>query len=284
MSPGAPSHLTVGVRVVIFLVLSFVLQAVVYAILQWLGPLIAAGIGIFAGGTLATWIALRVYERADLPDIGLGNHGWAGRHMLTGTLLGVAAAVLVVGLPLLIGKARFAPSVEYPFSLGAIFLMFIILLFGALGEELVFRGYPFQLMAGRFGTFQILLPLAVLFAAAHGANLNASKLGLFNTFLWGVVLGYAVVRSGDLWVATGIHWGWNVTLPLFGVNLSGFTMGMTGYTLEWHASDLWSGGAYGPEAGVLATIVVPGLFFALHRVPLRRQQLKLMPHEEEPAE
>ncbi|MBM3783841.1 MAG: CPBP family intramembrane metalloprotease [Acidobacteria bacterium] len=284
MSDGTPTHLTIGVRVVVFLVLSFLLQGVAYAVLQLLGPLIAAGIGIFAGGAVATVLALRIYDRGSLADIGLAGHGWAARHAATGAGLGIAAGVFVTGFPLLTGKAHFAPAPDFPFSIGALILVPVILLFAALGEELVFRGYPFQLLAGRYGTYAVLLPFSVLFAAAHGGNLNSSKLAVFNTFLWGVVLGYAVIRSGDLWLATGIHWGWNVTLPLFGVNLSGFTMGMTGYQLEWRASDLWSGGAYGPEASVLTLLVVPALFFALRRTPLRRQQLKLMPHEEEPAE
>ena len=67
-------------------------------------------------------------------------------------------------------------------------------------------------------------------------------------------------------------------------------MGMTGHTLEWRASDLWSGGSYGPEGSVLTLLVVITLFVALHRVPLVRQRLPLMPdliddtdEEEEPA-
>jgi len=42
-------------------------------------------------------------------------------------------------------------------------------------------------------------------------------------------------------------------------------MGVTGYTLHWRAGDLWSGGAYGPEGGLLTTIVVIALFFVLQR-------------------
>src|SRR5207302_488030 len=54
--------------------------------------------------------------------------------------------------------------------------------------------------------------------------------------------------------------------PLFGVNLSGFTMGVTGYGLHWRVGDLWSGGGYGPEGSLLTTAIVVALFFVLHRV------------------
>jgi len=288
-SAPAPSHLIAGVRVAVFLFLAYTIQFVAFVILQPFGIFIGATLGAFAGGALATVLALRIYQFGALPDIGLAWHSAARRHFLIGMLLGAGAAIFVVGFPWLIDKAYFVPSPEYPFSLPGMMLVGIVLLFGALGEELIFRGYPFQMLAGKYGTFQILLPAAVLFAAAHAGNLNSSPLALFNTFLWGALLGYSLLRSGDLWLPAAIHFGWNFTLPLFGVNLSGFRMGLTGHTLEWRASELWSGGSYGPEASVLTLLAVIALFFALHRVPLSRQRLPLMPHlmevdEEETAE
>ncbi len=273
----APSHLMAGVRVVVFLFLAYAIQFVGFLALQPFGMFIGATLGAFAGGALATVLALRIYQFGALPDIGLAWHSAAARHFGIGVLLGAAAAIFVVGFPWLIDKAYFVPSKEYPFSLSGVFMVGIVLLFGALGEELIFRGYPFQMLAGRYGTFQILLPAAVLFAAAHAGNLNSSPLALFNTFLWGVLLGYSLLRSGDLWLPTAIHFGWNFTLPLFGVNLSGFRMGLTGHTLEWRASELWSGGDYGPEGSVLTLLVVVVLFFTLHRMPLVQQRLPLMP-------
>lgn len=273
----ASSHWTAGVRVAVFLALAYTIQFFAFLILQAFGTFIGATLGAFTGGAVATVLALRIYQQGTLSDIGLAGHAHAGRHMLLGAGLGASAAALSVGIPWLIDKAYFVPAPDFPFSWPSLLLVAIVLLFGALGEELIFRGYPFQMLAGRYGTYQILLPAAVLFAAAHAGNLNSSPLGLFNTFLWGVLLGYAVLRSGDLWLPTGIHFGWNFTLPLFGVNLSGFRVGMTGYKLEWRAGPLWSGGDYGPEGSLLTLLLVVALFFALHRVPLSQQRLPLMP-------
>jgi membrane protease YdiL (CAAX protease family) len=294
MSSSAPvpapatSHVIAGVRVVVFLALAYTIQFIAFLVLQPFGLFIGATLGGFAGGTLATVLALRIYQFGSLTDIGLAWHRAAGRHVLIGVLLGGGAAVFVVGFPWLIDKAYFVPAPDYPFSLPGMLLVAIVLLFGALGEELIFRGYPFQMLAGKYGTFQVLLPAGVLFAAAHAGNLNSSPLALLNTFLWGVLLGYSLLRSGDLWLPTAIHFGWNFTLPLFGVNLSGFRMGLTGHSLEWRASELWSGGSYGPEASIPTLLVVISLFFALHRVPLVQQRLPLMPdlfeEEEEPGE
>ena len=91
-------------------------------------------------------------------------------------------------------------------------------------------------------------------------------MGVINTVAWGILLGYAVWRTGALWLPIGLHFGWNVTLPLLGSNLSGFTMGVTGYTLEWDVGVLWSGGGYGVEGSLLTTIIVVALFFALRKL------------------
>jgi membrane protease YdiL (CAAX protease family) len=97
-------------------------------------------------------------------------------------------------------------------------------------------------------------------------------LGIVNTMGFAVVLGYAFVRSGDLWLPIGIHFGWNWTLPLFGENLSGFTMGMTGVTMHWYVSDIWSGGSYGPEASLLTCGVVIALLVYLVKAPVASQE------------
>jgi hypothetical protein len=59
---------------------------------------------------------------------------------------------------------------------------------------------------------------------------------------------------------------------MFGVNLSGLTIDVTRYFYKWDLLPLWSGGAYGPEGGLLTTIFVIALFFALMRAPVFPQR------------
>ena len=69
--------------------------------------------------------------------------------------------------------------------------------------------------------------------ASGARNLNFGLLPLANTILWGIVLGYSFLRSGDLWLPIGLHFGWNWTLPLLGVNL-----GHVGFLAEAEPEDL----------------------------------------------
>lgn len=267
--------------------LGVLLRVGVFAIIAFLGyyfvfPIIIAllgapvfvisTLGTFAAAAVANTLALRIYERANLADIGLGWTPASRRNLSVGLLGGIGAALIVVLIPLILRLADFERIPGARLNWPSLLFVSILLLFGAVGEEMLFRGYGFQVLVKGIGAFATILPVAVLFGLAHSQNLNFGPLPLFNTVLWGVVLGYAYVRSGDLWLPIGLHFGWNWTLPLLGANLSGFTMDVTGYAMHWKAWDKLSGGAYGPEGGLLTTAVAIGLFFFVLKAPIQHQE------------
>jgi membrane protease YdiL (CAAX protease family) len=262
----------------LYLLIGLLAMAIVPNLLAWiLGQrdtlFVFAALSTFSAAALANAIAVRVYERGRLSDLGLGWTPTALREVLTGVGIAAAAAALVLIAPTALGAAHFekAPGSEHPWS--SLIFVSVVLLFGAAGEEMLFHGYAFQLLIRSLGAFATILPTSVIFGLAHRGNQNASNLGIFNTILWGVLLGYAYWRTRALWLPIGLHFGWNFALPLFGANLSGFTMNVMGYALRWRAGDLWSGGGYGPEGSILTTAVVAVLFLAVHRVfPERLQE------------
>ncbi len=265
-------------------ILGIALKVGVYALLAvvgmvlfaWLmipvgGYLVASALSVFAAAAVANALALRIYERAQLAGIGLVWNAAAVRNLTVGLAGGIGAALFVLVPPLAAGAAEFQPAGAGGSHWSSILFVSVVLLFGAAGEEMLFRGYGFQVLVGAMGPYATILPVSLLFALAHGGNMNVTLLGLVNTTLWGIVLGYAFLRSGDLWLPIGLHFGWNWSLPLFGVNLSGFTMNVTGYAMHWKMDPLWSGGAYGPEGGLLTTAALCVLVYGLWKAPVRRQ-------------
>ncbi len=250
-------------------------------IIAFLGApvLVISTLGTFAAAAVANTIALRIYERGNLSDIGLGWTVASRRNLSLGLLGGIGAGLVVVVLPLITRLADYQAVPDEKLRWPSLLFVSILLLFGAVGEEMLFRGYGFQVLVRGIGAFATILPVAVLFGLAHSQNLNFGPLALFNTILWGVVLGYAYIRSGDLWLPIGLHFGWNWALPLLGANLSGFTMDVTGYAMHWRTGllnarigGLLSGGAYGPEGGLLTTAVAIGLFFYVLKAPIQHQE------------
>ena len=240
------------------------------------GYLIAAGLGTFTTAAVANALVLRIYERGQLADIGMQWSKESRRNLLVGLVGGLGAACLVLGPPLLTGFAELRPDPENSASLGSFFFVYLVLMFGAIGEEMLFRGYGFQILLGRIGPFATILPVSVLFGLSHSSNQSATPLALINTVGWGIILGVAFLRSGDLWLPIGLHLSWNWALPLFGVNLSGFTIGITGYSLQWMLGDIWSGGAYGPEGGILTSLALVVLAFYLWKAPIHGQSAFLL--------
>jgi uncharacterized protein len=265
-----PTKLGILLRVLLFVLIGYlgvvIFSGVMLALLPQSALVVIATLSTFAAAAVANAIVVRIFERGRLADLGLQWTMSSGREFLLGAGLAAAAAVVILATPVALGLAKFdvAPTVEHRWP--SIAFLAIVLLFGAMGEEMLFHGYAFQLLVRSIGAFATILPAAVLFGFAHSGNENATTLGIVNTMLWGVLLGYAYWRTNALWLPIGLHYGWNLALPLFGVNLSGFTMGVAGYTLHWRVGNLWSGGGYGPEGGLLTTGIVAVLFFAVERI------------------
>lgn len=230
-------------------------------------PLVRSALMSFAGGAVANMILARLFLTGRMSDIGLGWDRQAMRDLLAGLGAGGGGAALMLGIALISGMAALddQPAPAHA-TAAAPFLLAAVLAFGSVGEELTFHGYAFQFLIQAMGVFATILPVSALFAVMHLGNQGVTPHALLNTALFGFLLGYAYWRTGALWLSIGIHFGWNLTLPLFGANLSGFTIGMTGYVLRWNAGELWSGGGYGPEGGLLTTLAAAAMFLAVRRV------------------
>jgi uncharacterized protein len=125
-------------------------------------------------------------------------------------------------------------------------------------EEALFRGYPFQVLVEGIGAWPAIVITSALFAWAHGQNPEVTTLALLNIFLAGVLLALAYLRTRSLWFATALHLGWNWAMAFwFDLPVSGLTAFDTpGYSGVAVGPEWWTGGAFGPEAGLAATVVL----------------------------
>lgn len=121
------------------------------------------------------------------------------------------------------------------------------------GEEIVFRGGVFRILEDSFGTLVALVLSAALFGLIHAANHGATTVSTVAIALEaGILLAAAYIASRNLWLPIGIHIGWNFAEGgIFGAAVSGGqATGIikTSYT----GNELLTGGAFGPEASVVA--------------------------------
>ena len=274
-----------------------ILAALAFASVYWFTDNVVATIAAFLGrdmialtvprlvaAAISGALMMALFESHKLTDLGFHWNRSGGCNLLSGIATGMAGAALLILMPVLFGMAHFQKVTDtdpgaVTFRAGA---FTIALLFcGAAGEEIAFRGFPLQMLMRGYGSWASITGMGVLFGLMHHFNPGSTALSTVNTAGFGILFGFALLRSHDLWLPIGIHFGWNAALPFLGVPLSGFTIKVTEYQLVWKAGDLWSGGTYGPEASLLASFVLLAMTVAVWRMPVRKGWAWLLDGEQD---
>lgn len=143
---------------------------------------------------------------------------------------------------------------------------FVVFIFVGWNEELFSRGYHLQTIASGLNLFWGVVISSAVFGLLHLGNPNASWVSAAGIFFAGVYLAYGYIRTKQLWLPIGLHIGWNFFEGVvFGFPVSGLDIyALTRITV--HGPELWTGGAFGPEAGliVLPSLIVGGLLIYLY--------------------
>jgi membrane protease YdiL (CAAX protease family) len=253
-----------------FLLLEVALWFLIPVVQFFGGQMMALTLPMLLASAIASALAMAIFEAGSISDLGLAWREGTRWNLLTGMGLGAGAAILVILPPVALGMAHFAWIPNADFSWRAVVFLPILLFCGAMGEEIAFRGFVLQYLIRGWTPWVAILTTGLLFGWLHNENPSATPLSDVNTALFGILFGMALLRSHDLWLPAGLHFGWNAALPFLGVEVSGLTIRVARYELVWKSGDLWSGGKYGPEASVLTSGVVAILFLAVWKVPVRK--------------
>lgn len=164
------------------------------------------------------------------------------------------------------------PTGNWPFAL-SILTPLIMFIGVGIYEELLFRGYLLRNMAEGSCWFFRSMPaplnitLAVgmawvassaLFGIAHILNPNSTPLSTLSISLAGIFLGTGYVLTRQLALPIGLHISWNLFQgTVFGFPVSGNDFPMAKVIVVSQGGPaLWTGGDFGPEAGLLGIIAM----------------------------
>jgi CAAX protease family protein len=203
--------------------------------------------------TLAIYAAfVRVIERRAVAELGFAG---APRETGVGFLLGFALFALTMLVLWSIGVADIDAAGGWT-ALGYPLLDAVM---AAVTEEVVMRGILFRIVEERLGSWIALAFSAALFGALHAFNPGATVTSSLAIALEaGVLLAAVFMLTRRLWMVIGLHAGWNFTEGgLFGASVSGNDAhGML--ASRFHGAGMLTGGAFGPEASIVAVIVCLG--------------------------
>lgn len=206
-----------------------------------------------------TALASHLVERQRLPDLGLRWNRSVLREILVGLGLAVILFVSAVGVGTALGWYRLAPPASWSQALLTAGLGFLILLPFAAVEEVSIRGYVLRAGSRSWGSVGGLFFSAVVFAGLHSLNPHIKEypLGILGLVLAGLYLGLTVRITGNLWLAIFLHTGWNLMEgPIFGLPVSGLQAPASVFQTTTTGPSLWTGGPFGPEAGVLLCVMM----------------------------
>ncbi len=208
-----------------------------------------------------TWAFRRFLDRDTLLGLGLQrSKGWK-REIGTGLILGFLLMAFIFGVEWTLGWVRvqgFAWQRQPPMALFGILLGYAsFYTFVDLGEELAFRGYVLQNLRQEWGSPVALLTSSFLFAVLHGLNPHFTPLALVGIALAGVFMAYGYLLTGSLWLPIAFHFAWNFAQgPLFSFPVSGLASEGLLLLERGDSPSLITGGAFGPEGGVLGVIAL----------------------------
>lgn len=218
--------------------------------------------------TVATWVMLRTVDKRPFRSVGLTlTKPWL-RHLIQGTVLGGGMMTIIYIIFFAAGMVTIEFR-EMDFSQGLIIFansLFLYIVVGY-GEEVMFRGYLFQVFAEGTNRIIATVTISVLFAFVHAKNPNVSFFGLVNVGLAGVWLSIAYIKTQSLWLPIGLHFSWNFfqgfvySLPVSGTTSEKEQIGRAIVTgPEW-----FTGGTFGPEGGLAATILLVASSVLIYR-------------------
>jgi membrane protease YdiL (CAAX protease family) len=188
------------------------------------------------------------------------------RHFLSGAAVGFASLTAMLlalrvsghfyfGSVALHGKALLAPSLLW----AAAFLMV------AFYEEVLFRGYPLAVLAHGVGFRSAAIALSAAFGAIHLLNGGENWFGVFVAAIFGLVLCFAISRTGSLWWPIGFHAVWDYS-ESFVYSTPDSGQVAPGHLLDSHfAGPAWiTGGSVGPEGSVFVLVLLAAIALLVH--------------------
>lgn len=221
------------------------------------GGHVARAVGATLGTVPLIYLALRFLDKRPWSALGVTSFGSGWRAFLFGVACWGIPAAVSAAVMLSLGWADLTVQSSLPeIPLGLLALVALVLLYEAVPEELIFRGYFFTNLAERWPTAITVLAQAILFTlwgVLIGAAGSIERLILF--FAFSLVQGALRATIGNLWACIGFHATFQLTTQFLGN--------------QWNYLDL-----HDPDLNItgLSFVVIPFLSTALVLWSVARKQ------------
>jgi membrane protease YdiL (CAAX protease family) len=242
--------------------------------------------------SFATWLCARALDHRAFDGFGLhlSPRWWAdfGVGLAIGVVLmtGIFLFELEAGWLTIIDRNVGPPGRSFWLMLCEPLAAFVAVGFY---EELLSRGYHLRNLAEGLCSERVSPRVALLlatlcsagvFGLMHAGNANATVISSVNVSLAGCMLALGLLWTGELALPIGLHISWNFCQGnVFGFPVSGNPMPTRVFSIEQGGDPVLTGGAFGPEAGVIglvAMLIGAGLIAVWVRLSRGHLRLQLL--------
>jgi membrane protease YdiL (CAAX protease family) len=253
-------------------------------------PLLRASstLAVLIGALVSYWVAGRWLDRRPFKAFGFHFNGRWWLDLFFGLVLGAVLMALIFMVELASGWIEIAGTMQAGSGSFATGILSALIVFLAVGiyEEMLSRGYWLlnisETLRGLLKSSVRAILVAYLlsstvFGLLHATNPNATVISTVNLMVAGLFLGLGYILTGELAIPIGLHITWNFFQGnVFGFPVSGGQAGTTFIAIEQGGPDLLTGGAFGPEAGLIGiAAILLGSLLTLLWVKLTRGSVRL---------
>lgn len=256
-----------GFGIIAFLV-NFIFMGVFFAIYNFLGGAIPnQSTGYLSNPMLAflneialifvivyTYIHLRHIDKVKNKwlYVRLNLKGW--KNLGIGTGLGILLFSMVFFSYIILLKMGVKTNPKTNWLCLIFYLQFFIIF--AFYEEVIFRGYIFNMIKKFSTVYHGIFISSILFAVMHSLNPNLNPIGTLNIFLFGILLSILFFSTKSLILITGIHFIWNFLSMAFGLGVSGvdFKINFLKMNFTEQMPTYLTGGEFGPEGSIITSV------------------------------
>lgn len=218
-----------------------------------------------------TWAVATFIDRRPYKELGLQfDRAW-WHDLCFGLVLGAVVISLLFGVEYWLGWVEieavfFVEVATLPFAIALLGPLMVFLVIG-ITEELLFRGHQLRNLAEGLHSRWVNPKAAVvagwaissaLFGLFHVFNPHADWFSTLNLAILGLMFGLGFVLTGRLGLPIGLHITWNFFMGnVFGLPVSGndFTSASV-FMVRQSGPVLWTGGPFGPEAGLSGLLAI----------------------------
>ncbi|MDR3597894.1 type II CAAX endopeptidase family protein [Clostridium sp.] len=207
----------------------------------------------------------KLWDKGKIRDIGLTNIKSSWIQLCTGLFIGAISFTTVAIILISTKSVELVNNFSKPNFSGSLIIQLIIFIFVGINEELFSRGYCMTVLKQTKMSWAPIVVSSIIFALMHSLNSGISLFAYINLFLFGITMGYIFIKTKNIWMCIGYHITWNYFQgDVFGFLVSGNATDSI-YTVRTISPNIINGGSFGPEGGIVVTILLLLTIFLVYK-------------------